>query len=116
MGLARKDSPSPGASQDSRRAKRFRSKVAVEVEFNKRKIPGRIFDLSMSGMSISVDRILLAPVGSKIIIKSAEIGMIDGVVRWSRENRLGVQFSDSTASVAQVAAYFRFFHKDMVVK
>lgn len=116
MLAAIRDSSPATISQDSRRANRYRSKVAVDVLFNGRTIPGRIFDLSMSGMSITVERILLAPVGSSVVIKSTEIGVIDGVVRWSKNNRLGIQFSQSSASVAQVAAYFRFFHKDVAVK
>jgi hypothetical protein len=34
-------------------------------------------------------------------------------VRWCREGRIGIQFSGNSASVAQMKAYFRFFHENL---
>jgi hypothetical protein len=110
MQTAAKDLPAAGA-KDSRRARRFRSKIAVLMEFQGRTIPGRLFDLSETGLSISLDQAFFGQPGSQIIVRCQEIGLISGVVRWVKERKVGVMFSQSSASVAQVKAYFRFFHK-----
>lgn len=99
---------------DKRRARRARSNVAVAMEYQGRSVPGRIHDLSTTGMQIVVERIFFPPMGANVVIKAREIGVIEGVVRWCRNGRLGVQFSGNSASVAQMNAYFRFFHKDLL--
>ncbi len=104
----------PGQSRgDGRRTRRHRSKVEVVVEYQDRTIPGRLYDLSLSGMAINMHQAFFGPQGASVVVRAKEIGLIDGIVRWSRNNRIGVQFSQSSKSVAQVTAYFRFFHKDL---
>lgn len=110
MQSAVKDSPRQG-QQDSRRARRYRSKIEVTVEFAGRKIPGRLYDLSDTGLSATLDQAFFAGAGSSITIRSKEIGILDAVVRWVKDKRIGASFSQSSASMAQVKAYFRFFHK-----
>jgi len=112
MSLATKESRSIGS--DKRRSKRERSNVAVAVEFQGRNVPGRIYDLSTTGMQVVMERILIPPTGSNVVVKAREIGVIEGVVRWCRNGRIGIQFSGNTASVAQMRAYFRFFHKSLL--
>lgn len=113
MQIAAKDSPRPGA-QDSRRARRYRSKIEVTVEFAGRTISGRLYDLSETGLAMHLDHAFFAGSGSPITVKSKEIGLINAVVRWTKDRRVGASFSQSSASMAQVKAYFRFFHKDIV--
>lgn len=112
MTLSMKESHIGSKPGDSRRAQRKRSNVAVDIQFQGRSIPGRIFDLSTSGMQVVAERILIPPKGAAIVIKAKEIGVIEGVVRWSRDGRIGIQFDGNTASVAQMKAYFRFFHQN----
>ncbi|WP_327209903.1 PilZ domain-containing protein [Rhizobium leguminosarum] len=113
MQTVAKDSPRAGA-QDSRRARRYRSKIEVTVEFAGRRISGRLYDLSETGLSLNLDHAFFAGSGAAITIKSKEIGVINAVVRWAKDRRVGASFSQSSASMAQVKAYFRFFHKDVV--
>lgn len=114
MTLAAKESTAASKRSDSRRAKRIRSGVRVNIEFQGRGVPGKIHDLSTSGIQVVTERILIPPPGGNIVVKAREIGVIEGVVRWCRNGRIGIQFSGNSASVAQVKAYFRFFHKDLV--
>jgi PilZ domain. len=109
----RESSNSPVSRSDARRAPRSRSNVGISIEFQNRSVPGRIHDLSTTGMQVVTERILIPPVGANITVKAREIGVIEGVVRWCRNGRIGIQFSGNTASVAQVTAYFRFFHKNV---
>jgi hypothetical protein len=113
MSIALKESSSGSIRSDGRRAKRERSNVKVNIEFQGRSVPGRIHDLSTSGMQVATERILIPPRGANITIKAREIGVIEGVVRWCREGRIGIQFSGNSASVAQMKAYFRFFHSNL---
>ncbi|NTF17950.1 PilZ domain-containing protein [Agrobacterium rubi] len=96
---------------ERRRSQRQRFNVAVEIQYQGRSVPGRIFDLSTSGMQVVAERILIPAIGSSIIVKSHEIGTIEGVVRRCWDGRIGMQFDGNTASVAQMNAYFRFFHR-----
>lgn len=113
MQTATKDSSRPSA-KESRRARRYRSKIEVSVDYKGRKIPGRLYDLSESGLALTLDQAFFGPPGTEIVIQAKEIGYINGIVRWTRDKRVGVSFNQSSASVAQVKAYFRFFHKDIV--
>ncbi len=113
MSVALKESPNASIRSDGRRAKRERSSVKVDIEFQGRSVPGKIHDLSTSGMQVVTERILIPPLGANITVKAREIGVIEGVVRWCRNGRMGIQFSGNSASVAQIKAYFRFFHSNL---
>lgn len=112
MSYAAKEPRIGSIGGESRRAQRKRSNVTVDIQFQGRSVPGRIFDLSTSGMQVVTERVLMPPKGSNVVIKAREIGTIEGVVRWCRDGRIGLQFDGNTASVAQVKAYFRFFHQN----
>ncbi|MNU30354.1 PilZ domain protein [compost metagenome] len=113
MSVAFKESPKDSIRSDGRRAKRERSNVKVNIEFQGRSVPGKIHDLSTTGMQVVTERIFIPPQGANVTVKAREIGVIEGVVRWCRNDRIGIQFSGNSASVAQMKAYFRFFHKDL---
>jgi hypothetical protein len=113
MSAAFKESANSAIKSDGRREKRERANVRVSIEFQGRSVPGRIHDLSTSGMQVVTEQILIPSLGSNIVVRAKEIGVIEGVVRWCRDGRIGLKFSGNSASVAQMKAYFRFFHKNL---
>jgi hypothetical protein len=114
MSIAAKESRASSIRSDSRRATRARSNIRVTIEFQGRSVPGRIHDVSTTGLQVVTERILIPPSGASIVVKAKEIGVIEGIVKWCRNERIGIQFGSNTASVAQMKAYFRFFHKDLL--
>ena len=69
-------------------------------------------DLSATGIALELQEALSAATGSKVQIESAELGFIEGTVRWCRGSRIGIQLHLNSNALAQVSSYFRFFHKD----
>ncbi len=55
---------------------------------------------------------LHAASGSRVQISLPRISAFcDGVIRWSHNGRVGIQFDPNSNARAQVASYFRFFHQ-----
>jgi hypothetical protein len=74
---------------------------------------GRIVDISPIGMALDLQTPIYAAAGSKVCVECDDIGAIDGVIRWNHSGRIGIEFDESTKVTAQLASYFRFFHKEI---
>lgn len=73
----------------------------------------RIINISRKGLAVELYTAFHAAAGSTILIENDEIGLLEGIVRWSRGGRLGIQFRQNSNSIAKVAAYFRNFHQEV---
>ncbi|TLX16162.1 PilZ domain-containing protein [Rhizobium sp. MHM7A] len=101
---------------EHRRAVRINSRVLVTVELQGRRVEGKILDISKTGLRLEVREIFIPPVGATLIIRCAQIGAIEGSVRWIKNGKIGVSFGLNSNSVAKVMSYFRQVHPEIFNK
>ena len=89
-------------------------RIAGRVKYLNKETPGRVVNLSTTGIAFDLAGPFHGAAGSKVMIECDDLGRVEGTVRWCRDSRIGVEFSKTTNASAQVASYFRFFHKDVV--
>ncbi|MDL2398464.1 PilZ domain-containing protein [Rhizobium mayense] len=97
----------------TRRSPRKRVRLMGRVRYFAKAVVGRVVDISTGGIALDLVGPIHAAAGSKVRVECDEIGMLDGFVRWSHNGRIGIEFDPSSNASAQVASYFRFFHKDI---
>ncbi|MBB3453439.1 hypothetical protein FHT86_001695 [Rhizobium sp. BK313] len=97
----------------ARRSPRNRTRLMGRVRYFARAVAGRVVDISTSGIALDLQSPIHAAAGSKVRVECDDIGILDGVVRWIHSGRIGIEFDPSSNAAAQVASYFRFFHKDI---
>ena len=95
----------------ARSAKREPARFLCTITTMGQSARGRVVNLSETGLCVMLFERFQAPAGTKVIIMSPELGRIDGTLRWIRDSKAGVEFKLSTAAIAQISAYFRFFHE-----
>lgn len=98
---------------NGRTAERRRCRINSAVRYMKQIADCRIIDISQTGLGLEVYTSFNAATGSKIVIENNDLGLLEGVVRWSRGGRLGVQFNHNSNSLAKITAYFRNYHQDV---
>ncbi len=96
-----------------RSAPRRKARIPGTLKYYGQSVNGRIVDISVNGLALDLAAPFGASVGSPVRIESEELGMLEGIIKWSHNGRLGIQFRPNTNASAQVAAYFRFFHQDV---
>ncbi|MGG7518496.1 PilZ domain-containing protein [Allorhizobium undicola] len=99
--------------KDIRSTPRSRCRLDSAVRYMKQIADCRIINISRTGIAIELYTRFSAATGSTVSIESDEIGLVEGIVRWNRGGRLGIQFRANSNSSAKVAAYFRNFHQDV---
>ncbi|MCK8780879.1 PilZ domain-containing protein [Rhizobium sp. NTR19] len=98
----------------NRGAERKKTRILGTVKYFNQTVEGRVTDLSPTGLALDLGgRVFHADDGSPVKVESTEFGILEGTVKWRRSGRLGVQFNINSNANAQVASYFRFFHKDV---
>ncbi|MCJ8520728.1 hypothetical protein ABID21_003948 [Pseudorhizobium tarimense] len=105
--------PSSNLNMKVRAAPRRKTRVAGKVSYYGQAVEGRIVDLSTTGLALDLVGPFRAAVGSPVKIESEDLGVLDGTVKWSHGGRLGIGLRPNSNAAAQVAAYFRFFHRDV---
>jgi hypothetical protein len=45
----------------------------------------------------------------RVSIRTEELGLLSGVVRWAAGNRIGIKLKLSTNTAAQIASFYKFF-------
>lgn len=95
-----------------RKAPRSRCRIASKVRYFQQEAAGRIIDISRTGLAIELSTGLNAGAGSTVAIETAEIGLLEGIVRWNYSGRLGIMFRPNSNAAAKVDAYFRNFHRE----
>lgn len=96
-----------------RAAPRRKSRITGTLKYYGQSVSGRIVDISVNGLALDLSASFSASAGSPVRIESEELGVLEGIVKWNHNGRLGIQFRPNTNASAQVAAYFRFFHQDV---
>ncbi len=104
---------SKAAGLKARRGERQKTRIFGTVSYVNERAVGRVVDLSESGMALDLSGPFHAANGSKVSVASEEFGVLEGTVRWRRAGRLGVMFEPNSKASAQVASYFRFFHRHL---
>jgi hypothetical protein len=102
-----------GIMRKDRGSARSRVRLYGTVKAMQQSIRGRIVDLSQQGMAIDLERSLHVIPGQQVEVLTEELGPIEGVVCWYYNGRLGLRYKMTTRAAAQVASYFRFFHKSV---
>ena len=100
-----------GIMRKDRAAARSRVRIYGTVKIMQQSSRARIVDLSQHGMALDLERSIRMMPGQQVEVMTEELGPIDGVVCWYANGRLGLRYRMSSRAAAQVAAYFRFFHK-----
>lgn len=105
----------PGSQEEKNsRAKRSRCRIFATMFYLAGSTPIKIADISTTGMALDLAGPFRGTIGSKVRVECTELGTIEGIVRWMREARVGLEFDVSSNAAAKVTAYFRFFHKETV--
>ncbi len=99
-------------SNDGRRTQRIRCRIRGTLQFMGQTLDIRILDISRTGMALQLEGWIEAKRGATVAIRCAELGHIEGSVRWYRAGKMGLEFEQSSNTVAQITAYFRNFHRD----
>jgi hypothetical protein len=95
-----------------RSAARRNCRLFGDVRYLGKNTNGRIVDLSATGVSLDLGGPFYGATGSKVHVECDDLGSLEGIVRWFRNGRIGVEFSRTSNASAQIASYFRFFHKE----
>lgn len=96
---------------DLRKAQRSRCRIDSKVRHLNQQVDARVVDVTRYGVALELHGKLHAGGGSKVQIQNESFGLIEGTVRWCRNGRLGVQFGQTSNTLAQMTAYFRNFHR-----
>jgi len=70
-----------------------------------------IIDISQSGMCIYLNAHIPISPNEEIIIKTEEMGLLTGTVRWFRRPRLGVELHMSSNTAAKVESFYQKYIK-----
>jgi hypothetical protein len=97
----------------TRKADRKSCRVFGKVRYLTNEVEARILNMSISGVALEIRSPLYADSGSRVQILADDLGVLHGVIRWSHNGRVGIQFDPNSNARAQVASYFRFFHKEV---
>ncbi|MGW9230978.1 PilZ domain-containing protein [Pseudorhizobium sp. NPDC055634] len=104
-------STNPGMT--NRGAERTKTRIYGTVTHLGKSARGKIVDLSATGIALELDGPFSAADGSRVRIESDELGFLEGTVKWCRGSRIGIQLNLNSNALAQISAYFRFFHRDV---
>ncbi|MBC2773929.1 PilZ domain-containing protein [Rhizobium sp. AQ_MP] len=97
---------------DGRRSQRIRCRIRATLQFMGQTLDIRILDISRTGMALQLEGWIEAKRGATVVIRCPELGHIEGSVRWYRAGKMGLEFEQTSNTVAQITAYFRHFHRD----
>ena len=97
----------------ARKAERRSCRVFGKVRYLTKEVEARILDMSVTGVAVEIRSLIHAAAGSRVQVIAEDLGTLHGIIRWSHNGRLGIQFDPNSNARAQVASYFRFFHKEV---
>lgn len=97
--------------RDNRKNERLKCQFNGFLYFIDEVIEVRVADISQTGVCLSLKSWVSARPGSTVRIRTSELGMVEGTVRWYRSGKMGVHLTETSNTAAQVASYFRQFHK-----
>ncbi len=97
----------------ARKADRKSCRVFGNVKYLNSQVDARILNLSVTGAALEMKGPFHAASGSKVRIEAENLGLLEGVIRWKHNGRVGIQFDVNSNARAQVSSHFRFFHKEV---
>lgn len=92
-----------------RAATRTQTKITGNVSCKTGSSNGLVKDLSAEGICFQLYFDIGARTGQEVTIRSEELGVLTGMVRWSRGDRIGIKLNLSSNTAAQIASYYKFF-------
>jgi hypothetical protein len=101
-----------GSKELPARAKRSRCRIMATMAYLGNSTPVKIVDVSATGVALDLAGPFRGTRGSKVRVECPEFGALEGMIRWMRDGRAGLEFDPSSNAAAQVTAYFRFYHKE----
>lgn len=101
--------------RDGRRAERIRCSFRGVLTYAHQKVDIRVIDISKLGLAIELFSWIEAKSGARVVLKTQELGVMEGTVRWYRAGKMGLQVEESSNTAAQIAAYFKHFHKPVTL-
>ena len=102
---------SANKGSDGRKTPRIRCRLRGTLRFLYQVVDIRVIDISHRGMALELHGWVEARHGSSVEIKTTEFGRLEGVVRWYRAGKMGIQIDETSNTAAQIGAYFKNFHK-----
>ncbi|MBX4889939.1 PilZ domain-containing protein [Rhizobium bangladeshense] len=97
----------------ARKTDRKNCRVFGSVKYLNSEVDVRILNLSATGAALETKEPLQAASGSKVRIEAENLGLLEGIIRWKHNGRIGIQFDVNSNARAQISSYFRFFHKEI---
>ena len=97
----------------ARKTDRKNCRVFGKIRYLNNQVDARILDLSATGAALEVKAPLYAASGSKVRIEAENLGLLEGVIRWTHNGRVGIQFDTNSNARALISSYFRFFHSEV---
>lgn len=88
---------------------RTQTKITGNVSCKTGSSNGLVKDLSAEGICFQLYFDIGARIGQEVTIRSEELGVLTGIVRWSRGDRIGIKLNLSSNTAAQIASYYKFF-------
>lgn len=88
---------------------RTQTKITGNVSCKTGSSNGLVKDLSAEGICFQLYFDIGARTGQEVTIRSEELGVLTGMVRWSRGDRIGIKLNLSSNTAAQIASYYKFF-------
>ncbi|OLP61380.1 hypothetical protein BJF93_00050 [Xaviernesmea oryzae] len=98
--------------QDNRRLDP-RSNVRIEgqLRYRENKTRCAMLNLSDTGVCVQLRANIGVTQGVSVTVDSAELGLLTGVVQWTRGDQVGIRFDRSSNAAAKVNSYFRLFRR-----
>jgi hypothetical protein len=96
---------------DNRKNERLKCQFNGFLYFINEVVEVRVADISRTGLCLTLKSWVSAAPGATVRLRTSELGMVEGTVRWYRSGRMGVHLAETSNTAAQVASYFRHFHK-----
>jgi hypothetical protein len=92
-----------------RSSPRTQTKITGNVSCKTGSSNGVVKDLSEEGICFQLFFDIGARTGHEVTIRSEELGLLTGIVRWNRGDRIGIKLKLSSNTAAQIASYYKFF-------
>lgn len=103
------------SSRDNRKHDRLRCRLNGMLYFINEVIEVQVIDVSRTGLCVSLKGWISATPGANIKIRTSELGMTEGTVRWYRSGKMGVHLAETSNTAAQIASYLRLVQKPSAV-
>jgi hypothetical protein len=92
---------------DDKSAPRGVARTYINLRNGFMKTGGMVLDISSGGVDVEMHNTSGMNFGDKVELHSEEIGYIDGMIRWVKPRRIGIEFDRTTNNAAKVAAFLK---------